>query len=177
MTSPRNIKRPGRAAKNRDEVPIAEGKGGQDEGLKLENQVCFPLYAASRLIVQLYKPHLDKLQLTYPQYLVMMVLWGKNAISVKDIGELLYLDSATLTQILGNLEKADLITRTRTKSDARTVINALTAKGQALKIRARSIPIAMSCEFADRVGEVAALRPQLHALIKLLAARLDEAAG
>jgi DNA-binding MarR family transcriptional regulator len=145
-----------------------------DEGLKLENQVCFPLYAASRLMMQLYKPHLDRLGLTYPQYLVMMVLWSQNALSVRQIGELLYLDSATLTQVLGNLEKSELITRERVKGDARTVINKLTTKGRALKKRARRIPQEMSCEFADRIQEVAALRPLLRNLVTLLADRVNK---
>ena len=146
-----------------------------DEGLKLENQVCFPLYAASRLMMQLYKPHLDKLGLTYPQYLVLMVLWANNALSVRQIGDLLYLDSATLTQILGNLEKAELITRERIKGDARTVINKLTAKGRALKKRAARVPQRLSCEFGDQVSDVAALRPLLYNLVKLLADRVAKA--
>jgi DNA-binding MarR family transcriptional regulator len=148
---------------------------GLDEALKLENQVCFPLYAASRLMMQLYKPHLDRLGLTYPQYLVMMVLWSHNALSVRQIGELLYLDSATLTQVLGNLEKAELITRERVKGDARTVINKLTTKGRSLKRRARRIPQEMSCEFADRLDEVAALRPLLYNLVSLLSDRVCKA--
>lgn len=145
-----------------------------DEGLKLENQVCFPLYAASRLMMQLYKPHLDRLGLTYPQYLVMMVLWSQNALSVRQIGELLHLDSATLTQVLGNLEKSELITRERVKGDARTVINKLTSKGRALKKRARRIPQEMTCEFADRIDEVAALRPLLRNLVSMLAERVHK---
>lgn len=147
-------------------------EAGLDEDLKLENQVCFPLYAASRLMMQLYKPHLDRLSLTYPQYLVMMVLWSHNGMSVRQIGELLYLDSATLTQVLGNLEKAELITRERVKGDARTVMNKLTTKGRALKKRARRIPQEMSCEFADRLQEVAALRPLLRSLVSILSERV-----
>jgi len=150
-------------------------KAGPDDDLRLDSQVCFPLYAASRLMMQLYKPHLDKLGLTYPQYLVMMVLWGKNALSVKEIGGVLHLDSATLTQVLGNLEKAELIKRERIKGDARTVINTLTAQGRALKKRARRVPKGMACEFEGRIDEVAALRPQLQMLVLILAERLKAA--
>jgi DNA-binding MarR family transcriptional regulator len=157
-----------------DNLSHETAESSADEGLKLENQVCFPLYAASRLMMQMYKPHLDRLGLTYPQYLVMMVLWSQNALSVRQIGELLYLDSATLTQVLGNLEKSELITRERVKGDARTVINKLTAKGRALKKRARRIPQEMSCEFADRIDEVAALRPLLRNLVALLSDRIHK---
>lgn len=145
-----------------------------DEGLKLENQVCFPLYAASRLMMQLYKPHLDKLGLTYPQYLVMMVLWSQNGLSVRKIGDLLHLDSATLTQVLGNLEKAELITRERVKGDARTVVNKLTTKGRALKKKARRVPQEMSCQLSEHLEDLASLRPLLHRLIGVLAAALGK---
>lgn len=139
-----------------------------DELLKLENQVCFPLYAASRLMMQVYKPHLDRLELTYPQYLVMMVLWSSDSLSVKEIGERLHLDSATLTQVLGNLERAGHIVRQRRRGDARTVLNKLTSKGKALKKRARRVPVQMSCDFADNISELEKLRPMLQDLVKVL---------
>ena len=173
MTTPRSNKQPAPRVQTDGTAELATSS--LDDDLRLENQVCFPLYAASRLIMQLYKPHLDKLSLTYPQYLVMMVLWSKDALSVKDIGETLHLDSATLTQVLGNLAKAELITRERTKGDARTVINSLTVKGRAMKKQARRVPKGMACEFEGRVGEVAALRPQLQILVALLADRLKHA--
>ena len=139
-----------------------------DELLKLENQVCFPLYAASRLMMQVYKPHLDRIDLTYPQYLVMMVLWNSDNLSVKEIGERLHLDSATLTQVLTNLERSGLIARHRRRGDARTVLNKLTAKGRALKKRARRVPVQMSCDFAGNLNDLEKLRPLLQDLVKVL---------
>lgn len=143
-------------------------EAASDDLLRLENQLCFPLYAASRLMMQIYKPHLDRIGLTYPQYLVMMVLWAEDGVSVKTIGQRLHLDSATLTQVLGNLERMGLIQRRRERQDARTVINKLTAKGRTLKKRALRVPVQMSCEFADRLPELTALRPLLQELVQIL---------
>ncbi len=145
-----------------------------EEFLRLENQVCFPLYTAARLMVQLYKPYLDPIGLTYPQYLVMMVLWEKEALNVRQIGEYLMLDSATLTQILKNLEKMELITRERVKGNARTVMNRLTKKGQALKKKALSVPLGMSCNFEGAQADVAHLKPMLLKLISLLNGALEK---
>lgn len=139
-----------------------------DDLLRLENQLCFPLYAASRLMMQIYKPHLDRIGLTYPQYLVMMVLWAEDSVSVKTIGQRLHLDSATLTQVLGNLERMGMIQRRRERQDARTVINKLTPKGRALKKRAKRVPVQMSCEFTDHLPELTALRPLLQDLVQVL---------
>ncbi len=145
-----------------NEKPITE------EYLKIESQVCFPLYTASRLMIQLYKPYLDPIGLTYPQYLVMMVLWEKEALNVKQIGEILMLDSATLTQILKNLEKMELITRERVKGDARTVMNRLTKKGQLLKKKALSVPEGMLCHFEGAANDLSNLKPMLNKLITIL---------
>ncbi len=139
-----------------------------DDLLRLDHQVCFPLYAASRLMMQLYKPHLAPLGLTYPQYLVLLVLWETDRLSVKEIGERLYLDSATVIQVLSNLNKQGIIRRFRTETDGRTVLNELTPKGKDLKTHIKNIPIALSCEFGNQVEQVAALRPLLFDLVAIL---------
>jgi DNA-binding MarR family transcriptional regulator len=108
--------------------------------LKLENQICFPLYATSRLITQQYKPLLDQLGITYPQYLVLLVLWDKDGIPVKEISEKLLLETNTLTPLLKRLEKHDILQRQRSSEDERVVIISLTTKGKALKQRAKDIP-------------------------------------
>ena len=111
-----------------------------DEALRLENQLCFPLYACSREIIRQYKPFLDALDLTYTQYITMMVLWEKRKIGVKTLGEALYLDSGTLTPLLKKLEAKGFVTRERSVRDERNLIVTLTAQGEALKARAISVP-------------------------------------
>ena len=113
--------------------------------LKLENQLCFPLYACSREIVKKYKPCLDGLDLTYTQYITMMVLWEKKQMNVKELGECLYLDSGTLTPLLKKLEQKGWVTRQRAKSDERVLIVSLTPEGEALRQRAVNIPEKMAC--------------------------------
>ena len=108
--------------------------------LKIENQLCFPLYACSREIVRLYKPLLDEIGLTYTQYIAMMVLWDKKRVTVKQLGEILYLDSGTLTPLLKKMESAGLLTRNRDKEDERSVIVELTKQGDLLKDQAIKIP-------------------------------------
>lgn len=108
--------------------------------LKLENQVCFPLYAVSRIITQQYKPLLDALEITYPQYLVLMVLWETDGIPVKELSEKLFLETNTLTPLLKRLEQKDIVTRVRSKADERKVIISLTQKGKDLKLKAKEIP-------------------------------------
>lgn len=108
--------------------------------LLLENQLCFPLYAAARNIVNRYTPHLKPLQLTYTQYLVMLVLWEYGDTTVGDIGKRLLLDNGTLTPMLKKMEEAGLLTRTRSKDDLRVVQVALTDAGLALRERAKEIP-------------------------------------
>ena len=95
------------------------------EALKLKNQLCFPLYACAKEVVKKYKPYLDEIDLTYTQYIAMMVLWEKKEVNVKELGECLYLDSGTLTPVLKKLEQKDFITRTRDKYDERNVIISL----------------------------------------------------
>lgn len=114
--------------------------------LKLENQLCFPLYACSKEVVKRYKPFLDKLDLTYTQYITMMVLWEEKRINVKELGERLYLDSGTLTPLLKKLEAKGYIKRERSKSDERNLIVSITDRGDALKDAAVDIPTQMgSC--------------------------------
>lgn len=108
--------------------------------LKLENQLCFPLYACSRKIIKEYQNYLDKIDLTYTQYITMMVLWEEEKINVKTLGEKLYLDSGTLTPLLKKLEQKEYITRTRSKSDERNLIITITNKGKKLKEQAKIIP-------------------------------------
>ncbi|MFT4004732.1 MAG: MarR family transcriptional regulator [Lacrimispora sp.] len=108
--------------------------------LKLENQICFPLYACSREVIRLYKPFLDEIGLTYTQYIAMMVLWERKLVSVKKLGELLYLDSGTLTPLLKKMEAAGLLIRSRDKEDERSVLVELTEAGEQLKDRAVEIP-------------------------------------
>ncbi len=108
--------------------------------LKLENQLCFPLYACARDVVKKYTPFLEKLGLTYTQYIAMMVLWERQSLSVKELGEALYLDSGTLTPLLKRMEKEGLVTRTRSQADERCVVVAITEKGEALKEAASYIP-------------------------------------
>ena len=108
--------------------------------LKLENQICFPLYACSREIIKQYKPFLDKIDLTYTQYITMMVLWEKKSINVKNLGQILYLDSGTLTPLLKKLEGKGYIARQRSTSDERNLIVTVTESGEALKESAVSIP-------------------------------------
>ena len=110
------------------------------EQLKLENQLCFRLYTASRLITQAYHPYLSELGLTYPQYLVMMVLWEKDRMPVNDIAKKLYLETNTVTPLLKRMEAEGFIQRTRGAEDARQVIVSLTEKGKAIEDKASCIP-------------------------------------
>ncbi len=108
--------------------------------LKLENQLCFPLYASSKEIVKKYNPYLEDIGLTYTQYIAMMVLWEQKTVNVKTLGEYLYLDSGTLTPLLKKLEKQGLVTRERSTADERNLIVTITDAGEALKEKAAAIP-------------------------------------
>lgn len=110
------------------------------EVLKLENQLCFPLYACSKEIVRKYKPFLEELDLTYTQYITMMVMWDKKNMNVKELGEYLYLDSGTLTPVLKKLESKGYITRQRSKEDERSLIVSITEVGENLRESALNIP-------------------------------------
>lgn len=109
--------------------------------LKLENQLCFPLYACSREIVKRYKPFLDQIDLTYTQYIAMMVLWEQKTVNVKALGEYLYLDSGTLTPLLKKLEAKGFVTRMRSEKDERNLVVAITDEGEKLKEKAAEIPL------------------------------------
>ena len=110
------------------------------DSLKLENQLCFPLYAASREVIKRYTPFLKALDLTYTQYIAMMVFWQEKEISVKDLGAKLFLDSGTLTPVLKSLEEKGYVVRRRSPDDERVVLAAATERGEALKERALSVP-------------------------------------
>jgi len=115
----------------------------QYDSLKLSNQLCFPLYACAKEIVRRYKPYLDEIDLTYTQYIAMMVLWEHRQVSVKDMGALLYLDSGTLTPVLKKLEQKGYLTRERDKSDERVLNVTITPAGEALRDKALEIPSKM----------------------------------
>ena len=110
------------------------------DALKLENQLCFPLYAASREVVKRYRPYLDELDITYTQYITMMVMWEEKEITVKALGEKLFLDSGTMTPVLKSLEAKGYVTRKRSTTDERSVSVFLTDSGEALKKKAVDIP-------------------------------------
>ena len=120
--------------------------------LLLKYQLCFPLYACARETIKLYKPHLDELGLTYTQYIAMMVLWEKKAVTVKELGAELYLDSGTLTPLLKKMEAKGLLTRRRSAEDERSLIVSLTDKGRALREQAVDIPA--------QVGRCMAITPE-----------------
>lgn len=129
--------------------------------LKLENQLCFPLYACAKEVVRMYKPALDELDLTYTQYIALMVLWEHKEISVKELGEYLYLDSGTLTPVLKKLEQKGYINRCRSKEDERVLVVTLTDKGEELKKEAVKVPA--------QIGRCICLEPQeaqmLHGIL------------
>ncbi len=116
---------------------------GKYDALKLENQLCFPLYACSKEIVRQYKPILDKFDLTYTQYITMMVMWDKRELNVKELGEYISLDSGTLTPVLKKLESKGYIQRNRSKDDERNLIVILTKLGEDLRDEALEIPVKM----------------------------------
>ncbi len=120
------------------------GPVSDDDALKLKNQVCFPLYACSKELVRRYGPYLKELNLTYTQYLVMMVLWERETVSSRDLADCLHLDYGTLTPVLKRLDQAGYLTRKRAEEDERLLTLSLTGDGRALKRKAVSIPPAMA---------------------------------
>lgn len=138
-----------------------------NESLKLENQLCFPIYALSRQITAIYRPHLDKLGLTYPQYLVLMVLWEYKKLTVKQLGELLWLDSGTLTPLLKRMETHGFLTRKRSMEDERVVDIHITEKGVKLEKKAESIPPAIKKALETNDEELVQLREKLKKLLKI----------
>jgi MarR family transcriptional regulator, organic hydroperoxide resistance regulator len=138
------------------------------ERLHLDNQLCFALYAASRAMTAAYAPLLDELDLTYPQYLVMLVLWERDGERVSQIGERLHLDSATLTPLLKRLESRKLIERRRSREDERVVEVFLSTAGKRLERKAADVPACMLEKVKLSVAEVTKLRAQVQALTERL---------
>lgn len=136
------------------------------ESIKLDNQVCFSLYAASREIIKLYKPVLDKFNLTYTQYIAMLVLWEDEKSTVRDIGKRLHLDSGTLTPLLKKIENMGLIKRYRDVNDDRVVIVELTEKGKLLKDDVTEVPREMVCKINMPKEELLDLKAKLNNLLK-----------
>lgn len=149
-------------------------KPGDDQPLLLGNQLCFAVYSTAHAFNRFYKPLLDRLGLTYPQYLVMLVLWEQDGLPVKEIGERLFLDSGTLTPLLKRMEAAGLVKRTRSSEDERQVIVALTPQGESLKERARNLPLSILAASECSVAELAALKKEVEALRDKLNAALAE---
>src|SRR6266576_749623 len=138
-------------------------KQAADLPLLLDNQLCFAVYSTAHAFNRVYKPLLDRLGLTYPQYLVMLVLWERDDVPLKDIGEKLFLDSGTLTPLLKRLEAAELIQRTRSTEDERQVLIALTSRGQALREKARTVPQGILAASACSLTELSAVKSQIVA--------------
>jgi DNA-binding MarR family transcriptional regulator len=149
-------------------------KNASDLTLLLGNQLCFAVYSTAHVFNRLYKPLLDRLGLTYPQYLVMLVLWERDGVPVKDIGEKLFLDSGTLTPLLKRLEAAELLKRTRSTEDERQVLIALTSRGQALREKAKALPQAILAASACSVTELVTMKNELIALRDRLSSTLEE---
>ena len=136
------------------------------DAIKLDNQICFPLYACAKEIVRRYKPFLDELDLTYTQYIAMMVLWEEKEINVKDLGKKLYLDSGTLTPVLKRLEQKGMVARRRDQKDERILMISITAEGEALKEKAVEIPYKMRGCVALGEEDAKELYRILHLLLK-----------
>ena len=144
--------------------------------LRLDNQLCFAVYAAAHALNATYKPLLEPLGLTYPQYLVMLVLWQEDGVTVSGLGSRLGLDSGTLTPLLKRLEAAGLVSRIRDAADERQVRISLTAPGRALKQKAKGIPQELLCASGLTLADIVALRGKLESLAANLRAFVGESA-
>ena len=138
------------------------------EALKLSKQLCFPLYACSREMIKLYKPYLDELGLTYTQYITMMVLWEHKAMTVKALGQELYLDSGTLTPLLKKLEEKGLVTRRRSDLDERNLIVTITELGESMRDQALHIPSEMTKCINLPKEDIRDLYRMLHQLLEFV---------
>lgn len=141
------------------------------EQLKLENQICFPFYAISRLIIRAYQPHLESLGITYPQFLVLLVLWEEDGQSVNQIAEKLILNTNTITPLLKRMEQMDLISRTKSKEDERMVMVNLTPKGQEMQEEAACIPDELLAKLAGediKREDFSEMKNQLNHWIELI---------
>ena len=147
------------------------GNDNRYECLKLENQLCFPLYACSKEVIRQYKPFLDAIDLTYTQYITMMVLWEKKEVTVKELGTLLYLDSGTLTPVLKKLEEKNYVTRNRSKEDERNLIVSITQAGEELKEQAVQIPEKLRACVDMKPQEAQQLYQLLYGLLEKLTER------
>jgi MarR family transcriptional regulator, organic hydroperoxide resistance regulator len=141
-----------------------------DTALRLDNQLCFALYSTSLAMTKVYKPLLEELGLTYPQYLVMLLLWEQDEVTVSALGERLYLDSGTLTPLLKRMQTSGLLTRTRSVQDERRVMISLTEAGRQLKAKAAKVPGCVVSATHCPVSELMALTQQVQALRRQLAA-------
>jgi DNA-binding MarR family transcriptional regulator len=142
--------------------------------LRLDDQVCFPICLAARLVVNAYRPLLDDLELTYSQYLVLLVLWENDGLSVGALGERLYLDTGTLTPLLKRMEKQGLVVRRRNSQDDRVVENWLTDSAKALKKRAQRVPVQLLCNAGLDLSDVKSIKRVVEGFIaKLLPLQVD----
>ncbi len=137
-----------------------------DETMKLENQICFTIYACSREITKLYRPLLQELGLTYTQYVTMLALWERDNVTVSELGARLYLDSGTLTPLLKKLESAGLVARRRDRKDERNVLVSLTEAGRALRAKAAEIPDKLLCRLDATPEEGAALLSMMNGVLR-----------
>ena len=138
---------------------------GPYDGLKIENQLCFPLYACARQVIRLYKPFLDKLDLTYTQYIAMMLLWDRRSMTSKEMGDALYLDSGTLTPMLKKMEAKGLLTRCRGTDDERNLVVTVTEAGMELREKAVEVPERMAGCLKLHPEEAAELYRLLYGLL------------
>lgn len=148
----------------------------QEETLWLENQICFPIYAASRMMTKLYTPMLSQMDLTYPQYLVLLVLWKEDQRTVSEITRQIHLESNTLTPILKRMQTKDLIDRQRSAQDERSVVISLTKKGKELKEQAQCIPQQIVEQFGSEqitAEEIYQLKERLTKLTEILGAKVN----
>ncbi|MEY2503238.1 MAG: MarR family transcriptional regulator, organic hydroperoxide resistance regulator [Verrucomicrobiota bacterium] len=149
-------------------------KSAADFPLRLDNQICFAVYSTAHAFNRVYKPLLDELGLTYPQYLVLSTLWEQDGLAVSAIANRLALDSSMITPLVKRLEAAELIKRTRSTEDERQVLIALTPKGEALREKARAVPQSILAASACSVGELVAMKNEIVALRDRLNAVLGE---
>ena len=143
---------------------MASQKLSAEQALLLDNQLCFAMYSTSLAMTKLYKPLLDELGLTYPQYLVMLVLWERDGLMVSELGERLYLDSGTLTPLLKRMEAAGLVARIRAVDDERRVHISLTAAGRKLKTKAAKVPGCVMSATQCSIPELISLTQQMQSL-------------
>ncbi|EGQ7950176.1 MarR family transcriptional regulator [Vibrio vulnificus] len=143
-------------------------QGDSEAQLLLENQICFPLYSAANAVIRAYRPLLDALDLTYSQYLVLLVLWQQNGINVKDLGAKLHLDSGTLTPLLKRLEAKGIVERRRGQTDERVRELFLTEAGRALKQQARQVPQNMLCRIDLSIDELVTLKSLCEKVLEKL---------